>query len=199
MLRRYGCRGLQYRPGILIFDGTLYGRGAYTETAMTKKLTFALLALGLLACAPRPAGPVDYVDPFIGTGYHGHTYPGATTPFAWCSSAPTRVPGTGMPAPDTITTIRPSTVFRIRTSAVRGVPTWPTSCSIPPRAKSCCTTAPASCSPISFRTGTRRPPAAIMPWSYPVKISGWSLRRRPVRACTAIPLRARGRGRWSST
>ena len=49
MLRRYGCRGLQYRPGILIFDGTLYGRGAYTETAMTKKLTFALLALGLLA------------------------------------------------------------------------------------------------------------------------------------------------------
>ena len=71
MLRRYGCRGLQYRPGILIFDGTLYGRGAYTETAMTKKLTFALLALGLLACAPRPAGPVDYVDPFIGTGYHG--------------------------------------------------------------------------------------------------------------------------------
>ena len=57
MLRRYGCRGLQYRPGILIFDGTLYGRGAYTETAMTKKLTFALLALGLLACAPRPAAP----------------------------------------------------------------------------------------------------------------------------------------------
>jgi len=23
---------------------------------------------------------VDYVDPFIGTGFHGHTYPGATTP-----------------------------------------------------------------------------------------------------------------------
>ena len=89
MLRRYGCRGLQYRPGILIFDGTLYGRGAYTETAMTKKLTFALLALGLLACAPRPAGPVDYVDPFIGTGYHGHTYPGATTPFGMVQTART--------------------------------------------------------------------------------------------------------------
>ena len=88
MLRRYGCRGLQYRPGILIFDGTLYGRGAYTETAMTKKLTFALLALGLLACAPRPAGPVDYVDPFIGTGYHGHTYPGATTPFGMVQLSP---------------------------------------------------------------------------------------------------------------
>lgn len=88
MLRRYGCRGLQYRPGILIFDGTLYGRDAYTETAMTKKLTFALLALGLLACAPRPAGPVDYVDPFIGTGYHGHTYPGATTPFGMVQLSP---------------------------------------------------------------------------------------------------------------
>lgn len=88
MLRRYGCRGLQYRPGILIFDGTLYGRGAYTETAMTKKLTFALLALGLLACAPRPVGPVDYVDPFIGTGYHGHTYPGATTPFGMVQLSP---------------------------------------------------------------------------------------------------------------
>ena len=59
-----------------------------TETAMTKKLTFALLALGLLACAPRPAGPVDYVDPFIGTGYHGHTYPGATTPFGMVQLSP---------------------------------------------------------------------------------------------------------------
>ena len=88
MLRRYGCRGLQYRPGILIFDGTLYGRDAYTETAMTKNLIIALLALGLLACAPRPAGPVDYVDPFIGTGFHGHTYPGATTPFGMVQLSP---------------------------------------------------------------------------------------------------------------
>ena len=55
MLRRYGCRGLQYRPGILIFDGTLYGRGAYTETAMTKKLTFALPSGSLRARRGRPA------------------------------------------------------------------------------------------------------------------------------------------------
>jgi hypothetical protein len=27
------------------------------------------------------APPVDYVNPFIGTGGHGHTYPGATMPF----------------------------------------------------------------------------------------------------------------------
>lgn len=46
-----------------------------------------MLALGLLACA-RGRGPVDYVDPFIGTGYHGHTYPGATTPFGMVQLSP---------------------------------------------------------------------------------------------------------------
>ena len=48
---------------------------------MTKKLTLLLLALAALGCSPRSADPVDYVNPFIGTGFHGHTYPGATTPF----------------------------------------------------------------------------------------------------------------------
>ena len=200
MLRRYGCRGLQYRPGILIFDGTLYGRGAYTETAMTKKLTFALLALGLLACAPRPAGPVDYVDPFIGTGYHGHTYPGATTPFGMVQLSPdtragdwdacagyhyddTTIDGFFAYAPQRYGVCRPGR---------HPVPSHHARNRVARRRLR-----PAAL--FLFRTGTRRPPAAIMPWSYPVKISGWSLRRRPVRACTAIPLRARGRGRWSST
>ncbi|MBL7965560.1 MAG: GH92 family glycosyl hydrolase [Prolixibacteraceae bacterium] len=32
--------------------------------------------------------PVDYVDPFIGTGFHGHTYPGATTPFGAVQLSP---------------------------------------------------------------------------------------------------------------
>lgn len=32
--------------------------------------------------------PVDFVDPFIGTGYHGHTYPGATTPFGGVQLSP---------------------------------------------------------------------------------------------------------------
>lgn len=55
---------------------------------MTRNFTFALLAFGLLACSPRSADPVDYVDPFIGTGFHGHTYPGATTPFGMVQLSP---------------------------------------------------------------------------------------------------------------
>ena len=39
--------------------------------------TLSLLSL-LFACTEKQ--PADYVDTFIGTGYHGHTYPGATTP-----------------------------------------------------------------------------------------------------------------------
>src|SRR5262245_48091870 len=35
-----------------------------------------------------------YVDPFIGTGGHGHTFPGATTPFGMVQLSPdTRVDG----------------------------------------------------------------------------------------------------------
>ncbi len=30
----------------------------------------------------------QYVDPFIGTGYHGHTYPGATVPFGMVQLSP---------------------------------------------------------------------------------------------------------------
>ncbi len=31
---------------------------------------------------------VQYVDPYIGTGYHGHTYPGPTTPFGMVQLSP---------------------------------------------------------------------------------------------------------------
>lgn len=55
---------------------------------MTKNFTLALLALAALGCSPRSADPVDYVDPFIGTGFHGHTYPGATTPFGMVQLSP---------------------------------------------------------------------------------------------------------------
>lgn len=38
--------------------------------------------------------PVDYVNPFIGTGGHGHTYPGATYPFGMVQLSPdTRLTG----------------------------------------------------------------------------------------------------------
>jgi predicted alpha-1,2-mannosidase len=47
-----------------------------------------LTALTLPACTPQEKQPVDYVDPFIGTGFHGHTYPGATLPFGAVQLSP---------------------------------------------------------------------------------------------------------------
>ena len=40
------------------------------------------------ACSSPQKNPIDYVDPFIGTGFHGHTYPGATTPFGAVQLSP---------------------------------------------------------------------------------------------------------------
>ena len=43
----------------------------------SKFFSGCLLAMTMAACvSPR----VTEVDPFIGTGFHGHTFPGATTP-----------------------------------------------------------------------------------------------------------------------
>lgn len=55
-----------------------------------KKLFLALAVAATLiaACKPTVNSPVDYVDPFIGTGFHGHTYPGATTPFGAVQLSP---------------------------------------------------------------------------------------------------------------
>ncbi|HRX52083.1 MAG TPA: GH92 family glycosyl hydrolase [Candidatus Krumholzibacteria bacterium] len=53
------------------------------------------LLLGLLLwAAASPAAMVDRVDPFIGTGAHGHTFPGATVPFGMVQLSPdTRLTG----------------------------------------------------------------------------------------------------------
>lgn len=43
---------------------------------------------------PADESLIQYVDPFIGTGGHGHTYPGATTPFGMVQLSPdTRLDG----------------------------------------------------------------------------------------------------------
>ncbi len=61
-----------------------------------------LLCFGLLACQPVPSDTaalpdqnfIDYVNPFIGTGGHGHTFPGATVPFGMVQLSPdTRLEG----------------------------------------------------------------------------------------------------------
>ncbi|MBK9291819.1 MAG: GH92 family glycosyl hydrolase [Bacteroidetes bacterium] len=49
--------------------------------------------LGLSGCRSAKS-PVDYIDPFIGTDAHGHTYPGATVPFGMVQLSPqTRLDG----------------------------------------------------------------------------------------------------------
>lgn len=45
-------------------------------------------AISVIACTPVSKGAYDYVDPFIGTGFHGHTYPGATVPFGSVQLSP---------------------------------------------------------------------------------------------------------------
>ena len=58
-----------------------------------KKLFLPLLLLALAACTQEPKAdyvvdPASYVDPFIGTGGHGHTFPGATVPFGMVQFSP---------------------------------------------------------------------------------------------------------------
>ena len=58
-----------------------------------KKLFLPLMLLCLAACSTEPkadyvADPANYVDPFIGTGGHGHTFPGATVPFGMVQFSP---------------------------------------------------------------------------------------------------------------
>lgn len=48
----------------------------------------AVIAALAVSCRPAAQNPVDYIDPFIGTGFHGHTYPGATTPFGAVQLSP---------------------------------------------------------------------------------------------------------------
>ena len=50
---------------------------------------YLLLILPLLtALGCRQKQPVDYVNPLIGTGFHGHTYPGATVPYGAVQLSP---------------------------------------------------------------------------------------------------------------
>jgi len=61
-----------------------------------KFVIFILLAVILFNCKSkeRLENPADYVDPFIGTDAHGHTYPGASMPFGMVQLSPdTRLTG----------------------------------------------------------------------------------------------------------
>jgi len=69
---------------------------------MTWRFTFTLMALVAFGCkfepqlanAKKDHALIAYVNPFIGTGGHGHTYPGATMPFGMMQLSPdTRLDG----------------------------------------------------------------------------------------------------------
>lgn len=55
-------------------------------------LSVAVMSL-VTSCQQKPesqplADEIQYVDPFIGTGFHGHTFPGATRPYAMVQLSP---------------------------------------------------------------------------------------------------------------
>lgn len=51
-------------------------------------LLATFLTLLFIGCDPSKQRFTDYVDPFIGTGGHGHTFPGATLPFGMVQLSP---------------------------------------------------------------------------------------------------------------
>ena len=59
-----------------------------------KKTYLILLSILLVSCQENKQDLVKYVNPFIGTGGHGHTYPGVSAPFGMVQLSPdTRLEG----------------------------------------------------------------------------------------------------------
>ena len=44
--------------------------------------------MSLVSCQQSAKEPIDYINPFIGTGGHGHTFPGAAHPFGMMQLSP---------------------------------------------------------------------------------------------------------------
>ena len=60
---------------------------------MKRPILYLAMLLCFAACTQQPKAdyepnPANYVDPFIGTGGHGHTFPGATVPFGMVQFSP---------------------------------------------------------------------------------------------------------------
>ena len=62
---------------------------------MKKQYLLILCAILIISCTKKTGlnynkekSAISYVDPFIGTGGHGHTYPGATVPFGMLQVSP---------------------------------------------------------------------------------------------------------------
>ncbi len=60
---------------------------------LIKLILFSVLIFAI-SCSTEKSSKVDKVNPFIGTGGHGHTYPGASSPFGMVQLSPdTRLDG----------------------------------------------------------------------------------------------------------
>ena len=67
-------------------------RAPHPSVARLTGLLFLLLALSTSLAAQQKL--TGYVDPFVGTGGHGHTFPGASVPFGMVQLSPdTRLTG----------------------------------------------------------------------------------------------------------
>lgn len=55
---------------------------------MRKSLLILAVISSFLSACQKNKSPYDHVDPFIGTGGHGHTFPGATMPFGMVQLSP---------------------------------------------------------------------------------------------------------------
>jgi len=65
-----------------------------SNTAFRLFCGFGCSLLLMAGCTPAHVPLSHQVDPFIGTGGHGHTYPGATVPFGMVQLSPdTRLEG----------------------------------------------------------------------------------------------------------
>ena len=61
---------------------------------MKKQFFIIFLSLLIFSCSNKETELIDYVNPFIGTGGHGHTYPGVSLPFGMVQLSPdTRLKG----------------------------------------------------------------------------------------------------------
>ena len=47
-----------------------------------------IFLMSLVSCQQSAKEPIDYINPFIGTGGHGHTFPGAAHPFGMMQLSP---------------------------------------------------------------------------------------------------------------
>ena len=60
-----------------------------TMLRLVKNTIILFLGIFLIVgCETESNLPAEYINPFIGTGGHGHTYPGATTPFGMVQLSP---------------------------------------------------------------------------------------------------------------